>query len=124
MADVGAIVSKTGQFLGNLKDVTFEALAETNIPEQIDTVDVQGLFTNPWFLVPFVTLICYQLYKLAFRDLTIEAVILACWYATGTPYMKSLVVGGNLQVGKVLPVLFGGAFALGFVIYLIFGRSD
>jgi hypothetical protein len=124
MADVGAVASKTGNFFVNLKDSFVEALGTTNIPEQIDKVDFEGLFTNPWFLVPFVTLVCYQLYKQSFRDLIIEFLIIGCWYATGTPYMKSLVVGNELQINKVLPVMFGGAAVLGFIIYLIFGRSD
>jgi hypothetical protein len=38
--------------------------------------------------------------------------------------MQTLVVGEELQVNKVLPVLFGGAAILGIVIYLLFGRSD
>ena len=124
MADVGAVANNTGQFFVNLKDGFVDAVNKTNIPEQIDTVDLNGLFTNPWFLVPFITLVCYQLYKQAFRDLIIEVLILACWYATGTPYMQSLIVGGELQINKVLPVLFGGAAVMGFIIYLIFGRSD
>jgi hypothetical protein len=33
-------------------------------------------------------------------------------------------VDGILQMNKVLPVLFGAAAALGFIIYLLFGRSD
>ncbi len=124
MADVGAVANNAGQFFINIKDQFVDLANKTNIPEQIDVVDITGLFTNPWFLVPFVTLISYQLYKQAFRDLIIETLIIGCWYATGTPYMKSLVVGEELQLSKVLPVLFGGATVMGFIIYLIFGRSD
>jgi hypothetical protein len=38
--------------------------------------------------------------------------------------MQTLVVNGELQVNKVLPVLFGGAALIGLIIYLLFGRSD
>jgi len=38
--------------------------------------------------------------------------------------MNSLIVGDELQMEKVLPVFFGAAVLLGFVIYLFFGRSD
>jgi hypothetical protein len=38
--------------------------------------------------------------------------------------MKTLVVGEELQIKKVLPVMFGGAAILGVIIYLLFGRSD
>jgi hypothetical protein len=34
-----------------------------------------------------------------------------------------LIVNGELQIGKVLPVMFGGAAALGIIIYMYFGRS-
>jgi hypothetical protein len=49
---------------------------------------------------------------------------MAVWWVTGTEYMQNLTVNGELQVGKVLPVIGGGAAALGIVIYLLFGRSD
>ncbi|EKD37272.1 MAG: hypothetical protein ACD_75C01190G0001, partial [uncultured bacterium] len=56
--------------------------------------------------------------------LMIVALLVAVWWVSGTPYMDTLIVGGELQMDKVLPVAFGGAAALGFVIYLLFGRSD
>lgn len=96
----------------------------TKLQEQIKEVDVNGLFSNPWFLVPCIALVSYQLYKMAFRELIIMGLIFAVWWASGTPYMHSLVVNGELQFTKVLPVLFGGAAILGFIIYLLFGRSD
>jgi len=99
-------------------------IEKTHLVEQIKEVDFPGLFTNPWFLVPFVVLVGYLLYKKAFRDMIIIGAIIGAWYASGTPYMQTLVVDGHLQVGKVLPVLFGGAALLGLVIYLLIGRSD
>lgn len=99
----------------------FEA---THLVEQVRNVDVAGLSTNPWFLVPFVGLIGYLLYKQAFRDLIILSLLLGVWYASGTPYMQTLVVGNELQIAKILPVLFGGAVVLGLLIYLMIGRSD
>lgn len=109
----GAIAETIGQFL-----------AKTHLPEQIKAVDLPGLLTNPWFLVPFIALTGYLLYKKAFRDLVIMTALLAMWWASGTDYMQTLVVNGHLQVNKILPVLFGGAAVLGLVIYLLFGRSD
>jgi hypothetical protein len=38
--------------------------------------------------------------------------------------MNTLLVGNIVQLDKILPVVFGGAVVLGFVIYLLFGRSD
>jgi hypothetical protein len=92
-----------------------EWVASTRLPEQVREVDFAGLFTNPWFMVPFVALVGYLLYKKALRDLVILGAILGMWWASGTTYM---------QINKVLPVLFGGAAVLGLVIYLLIGRSD
>lgn len=96
----------------------------THLQEQIRDVDAIGLFSNPWFLVPFVALIGYMLYKKAIRDIVILAAIMGVWWASGTQYMQTLVVGDELQINKILPVLFGGAVILGVVIYLLISRSD
>lgn len=99
-------------------------IESTHIQQQIKDVDYVGLFTNPWFLVPFVALVVYLLYKQAFRDLIIIGLFVAVWWVSGLDYMQTMVVNGELQMNKILPVLFGGAVVLGFVIYLLFGRSD
>ena len=96
----------------------------TKLPEQIKEVDYIGLSTNPWFLVPFVIFVLYLLYKQKWRDIIFVAVFIGIWWVTGTDYMQTLVVGEELQVKKVLPVMFGGAAILGLLIYLLFGRSD
>jgi hypothetical protein len=111
--DFGAIIESIGRFL-----------QETQLPKQVKNVDYMGLFTNPWFLVPFVPGVGYLLYKQAFRDLIIMGIIMGVWYVSGTPYMQTLVVGDELKVAKILPVLFGGAGVLGVIIYLLLGRSD
>lgn len=112
------------QKIGSLTAPLGHLLDQTNLPKQIEAVDFPGLFSNPWFLVPFIGLVGYLLYKKAFRDITILGLILGAWYASGTPYMQTLVVNGELQMTKVLPVMFGGAVILGVVIYLLFGRSE
>ncbi|MFV0436753.1 MAG: hypothetical protein ACK5PS_05100 [Desulfopila sp.] len=96
----------------------------TNIPQQVSEVDIVGLFTNPWFLVPFIALMVYLLYKQKVKDIILVVMILAMWWVSGTEYMHTLIVNGELQISKILPVLFGGAAALGLAIYLLFGRSD
>ncbi len=122
--DFGAIVDSILKKIVTLSEPVGRLLQETHLPEQIKAVDFPGLFSNPWFLVPFVALVGWLLYKKAVRDLIILGAVMGIWYASGTAYMQTLVVGGELQVSKVLPVLFGGAAILGFVIYLLFGRSD
>ncbi len=99
-------------------------LEETRLPEQIRDVDAIGLFSNPWFLVPFVALLGYMVYKKAFRDMIILGAIIGVWWVSGTEYMQTLVVDGEVQIKKVLPVLFGGAAILGILIYLLISRSD
>ncbi len=108
------------EFFTNLK----EWFVSTHIQEQIKDVDFTGLFTNPWFIIPFALLIGYSLYKQKWKDLIIIAIFVAVWWVSGTAYMSSLIVGGIVQIDKILPVIFGGAVVMGFVIYLFFGRSD
>lgn len=122
--EVGAMIDGILSRFAPLAESVGRILQETHLPEQIKAVDFPGLFSNPWFVVPFAALVGWLLYKKAVRDLIILGAVMGIWYASGTAYMQTLVVGGELQVSKVLPVLFGGAAILGFVIYLLFGRSD
>ena len=108
------------KFFENLK----EWFIASQIPEQIRDVDIGGLFTNPWFIVPFVVMVCYMLFRQKWKDLIIIAIFVGIWWVSGTNYMDTLLVNGEIQIDKVLPVVFGGAAVLGFVIYLFFGRSD
>lgn len=95
----------------------------THLLEQIREVDAAGLFTNPWFLVPFIILLGYMVYKQAWRDIALLAIFIAVWWVSGTEYMQTLVEGEELKIEKILPVVFGGAATLGVVIYLLLGRS-
>jgi hypothetical protein len=96
----------------------------THLHEQIKDVDYVGLFTNPWFIVPFGLMICYMFFKQNWKDLIIVTILVAVWWVSGTQYMDTLLVNGEIQIEKILPVIFGGAAALGLVVYLLFGRSD
>ncbi len=108
------------QFLTNLKDW----FISTHVQEQIKDVDFVGLFTNPWFIIPFALLICYMFFRQKWKDIIILTIFVAVWWVSGTDYMQSLLVNGEISIDKILPVVFGGAAVLGFVIYLLFGRSD
>ena len=101
-----------------------EWFESTHLQEQIVDVDIVGLFTNPWFIVPFVCMIGYMLYKQSFKDIILIAIFIAVWWVSGTEYMATLIVNGELQINKILPVVFGGAGVLGLVVYILFGRSD
>ncbi len=108
------------QIFANIK----EWFAATHLQEQIKEVDFVGLFTNPWFIVPFSLMVCYMLFRQKWKDIIIITIFVGLWWVSGTNYMNSLLVNGEIQIGKILPVIFGGAAVLGFVIYLLFGRSD
>ncbi len=99
-------------------------IQSTNVPDQAKDVDIIALFTNPWFIVPFVALIGYLIWKQSFTELIFIAIFVFLWWVSGTSYMQTLIVDGELQINKVLPVLAGAAAVLGFLIYLFFGRSS
>jgi hypothetical protein len=96
----------------------------TGVPTQITSVDFVGLFTNPWFIVPFAVLVGILIWKQMFNELIILVIFVIIWWLSGTEYMQTLVVDGELQIKKVIPVLFGAAAVLGVIIYLFFGRSS
>ncbi|MFH1021248.1 MAG: hypothetical protein V1782_11670 [Pseudomonadota bacterium] len=108
------------EFLGQI----VEFLNSTNVLQQIREIDAKGLFTNIWFLVPFIAFVCYNLYKQAMNALIITGLGFGLWLFSGSRYMEGLVVGGQLQLGKVLPVagVFIGALAI--AVYFLFMRSD
>ena len=99
-------------------------IVSTQVGKQFKEVDLGALFTNPWFIVPFICLIGYLLYKQNFKEIILIINGFACFHLSATEYMNTLIVGDELQLGKVLPVVFGGAALLGLVIYMYFGRSD
>ncbi len=100
-----------------------ELIRSTQVPEQLKNVDYSGLFHNPWFIVPAALIVVYLIYKKEFNFLVIGAVVTGIWLFTGTDYMSSLVVGGEIQIGKILPVVFGGAMALIIIVYLLLNRD-
>jgi hypothetical protein len=110
--------------MSNFFQKILDFFQQTHVLEQIRDVDAAGLFTNPWFMVPFIGLMGYLVYKKSFRDIIILLIFIGVWWVSGTDYMRTLIVRGEIQIGKVLPVIAGGAAALGVVIYLLFGRSD
>ena len=107
-------------FFTNISDF----IQSTQVLQQFKEVDAVGLFTNPWFLVPFICLIGYMLYKQDFKEIIVIIIGFGCWHISGTEYMQTLIVGDEIQLHKVLPVVFGAACVLGVIIYLYFGRSD
>ena len=101
-----------------------EFIDSTQVLQQLKEVDAVGLFTNPWFLVPLICLIGYMLYKQDFKEIIVIIIGFGCWHISGTEYMNTLIVDDEIQLAKVLPVVFGAACILGVIIYMYFGKSD
>ena len=83
-----------------------EWFVSTHINEQIMDVDYVGLFTNPWFMVPFCALLGYMVFRKQWRDLIIILVCVLFWWISGTEYMAGLLVNGEIQIERILPVVF------------------
>ena len=96
----------------------------TQVLTQIRNVDVKGLFQNSYFLVPFIAVIIYNLYKQAVNNLVIIAVCLGLWYLSGTDYVRGAVVDGEIQISKILPLAGVGVGGVATVVYLLFIRSE
>ncbi len=122
MPDVGTAAAETADKAGSFFGKIVEIADSTNLPKQINDVDL-ALFSNPWFIVPFVATIGWWIYKQKFKDIIVVLIFIAIWYVSGTEYMATLIVGGELQIGKILPIMFGGAAVLAGIVYMYFGRS-
>ena len=101
-----------------------EFIHSTQVLQQLKEVDALGLFANPWFLVPFICLLGYMLYKQDFKEIIVIVIGFGVWHISGTEYMATLIVDDEIQLAKVLPVVFGAACLLGVIIYMYFGKSD
>lgn len=101
-----------------------DAINSTQIPDQIQNVDAIGLFTNGYFLVIFISYVGYKLYKQAFNSLIILGLVIGLWLFSGSQFMQGLIVNGELQIGKILPVLAVFLGAIGVAIYFLFMRAE
>jgi uncharacterized membrane protein YgdD (TMEM256/DUF423 family) len=101
-----------------------EFMRDTQVAEQFQAVDVSGLFTNPYFLIPFLALVGHIIYRKAVSTMILVIMGIGLWVFSGSPYMDDLIVNGELQLGKVLPLAGVGVGVIGVVVYLLFLRSD
>lgn len=96
----------------------------TKVPEQIDSIDYKGLFTNGWFIVPFIAMIGWEIYKQAINSIIIILLLTASWAFFGTPYMQEVIGQEEIQLEAILPIIAGACAVFGFIIYRIFLKSD
>ena len=99
-------------------------IVSTKVPEQIDKIDYKGLFSNGWFLVPYIAMLAWNVYKQAINSLLIILLLTGCWAFFGTPYMQEIIGQDEIQLNAVLPLVAGACTVFGFIIYRIFFRSD
>lgn len=52
------------------------------------------------------------------------AICIGLWYFTGTSYVTEAVVDGELNMGKVLPLVGIGGVGVGSLVYLLIIRGD
>ncbi len=110
--------------MDNFLTAISDFFVSTNIPEQLKNVDVRGAFTNPWLLVPLIAQLGWWIYKQEINAIVFLALGIGLWIFSGTPYAHGLVINGELQLGKVLPVAGVGLGAIMVVIYMLFMRGD
>lgn len=101
-----------------------EFIHGTKVLEQIQEVQVKALFTNVYFLTPFLILMIWWIYRLALRNLVFTGLIIGLWLFSGSRFAHNFIVDGELQVEKVLPVAGVGIAAVAITIYMLFIRSD
>ncbi len=101
------------------------SIESTRVFEQFEAFDSVGLFTNPWFLVPFIGLLIYWAIKQEIKNIAILGVAIIVWIFMGSSYVDGLIdARGFIQINKILPIAGVGVGALAIVIYLLFIRSD
>jgi hypothetical protein len=99
-------------------------IVSTKVPEQIDKIDYKGLFSNSWFLVPYIAMLAWDVYKQAINSIIIILLLTGVWAFFGTPYMKAIMGQDEIQLNAILPLVGGACAVAGFIIYRIFFRSE
>lgn len=96
----------------------------TKIPEQIENVEYKELFTNGWFLVPYLGMIGWNIYKQAVNNIIIILLLSASWAFFGTDYMQDVLAQDEIALEAVLPMVAGACTVLGIIFYLVFFKDD
>jgi len=99
-------------------------IVATKVPEQIENIQYKELFTNGWFLVPYLAWLAWNLYKRQLNTLIIVVLLSGTWAFFGTPYMRAVMNQDAIQLDTILPLVGGACAVLGTIIYLIFFKSE
>lgn len=96
----------------------------TKVPEQIENIDYTALSTNGWFLVPYLAMIAWNIYKRQLYSIIIILLLTGSWAFFGTPYMQEIMQQDQIQLEAVLPLVGGACAVMGIIVYLIFFKSE
>ena len=99
-------------------------IISTKIPEQIENVEYKELFTNAWFLVPYIGMIGWNIYKQAVNNIIIILLLTVSWAFFGTDYMQDVLAQDEIALEAVLPMIAGACTVLGIIFYLVFFKDD
>ena len=100
------------QFTGLLK--------ATAIPQQVLEHDIAGLAHNLWFVIPFCLLILWMIYRKAWRDIAIVALVIGLWWFSGSEFMNGTIVNGKTVLTKLVSVIGVFLAAVAVIAYLLF----
>ena len=99
-------------------------IISTKVPEQIENIEYKALFSNGWFLVPYIGLLGWNVYKQSFNNIIIIVLLTGAWAFFGTPYMKEVLAQDEIQLGAVLPMIAGACAILGIIFYILFFKDE
>lgn len=99
-------------------------IVATKVPEQVEAIDYKALFSNGWFLAPYLALIAWNIYRREVYSIIIILLFTGSWAFFGTPYMQGILGQEEIQLEAVLPLVGGACLVLGLIIYLIFFKSE
>jgi len=105
-------------------DPVLDFIVKTEVPKQIDSIDYKGLFGNGWFMVPYISIILWNLYKKEINSIIVIVLFTGSWAFFGTPYMKETLAQDTIPLGKILPLIAGACCVLGIILYRMLFKSD
>ena len=99
-------------------------IVSTGVPDQVENVKYKELFTNGWFMVPYLFMIGWNIYKKQLYTIIIILLFTGSWAFFGTPYMRDIMGRDQISLEAVLPLVGGACVVLVITIYLIFFKSE
>ena len=99
-------------------------IISTKVPEQVENIDYKGLFSNGWFLIPYLAIIGWNIYKKAINALIVIILLTGAWAFCGTPYMQDVLGREEIALEAVLPLVVGACTILAIIVYIFFFKDE